>query len=428
MPAAMPNVPSHSRDPIGWSIALTLVFLALVAIRLTIPTKLYFDEVHYVPAARMLLTLAEPANREHPMLGKEFIAAGIALFGDKPLGWRIFPAIAGALALFAFLRAMWFASARRFATLAAGFFMATGFFLFVHARIAMLDIFMVAFAMIALWQCAGAVREPETGRWRLALAGVALGLGIGSKWNAVPVALLPGLAFLVVRIRATGWRFALTARGAPVPGISLIEAACWLGVVPLALYAMTFMPAFFYAKNALSPSGLIAFHHTMLTLQDGVVKPHPYQSVWWQWVTNWRAIWYLYENVDGAQRGVVLIGNPFSVLAGLPALGWCVWVGAKHGRRDALAVAVLYFATLGLWFASGKPVQFLYHYFLPSCFLYGALGLAMDAAWQRGYRWVTWGTMGLTLAMAVYFYPILSSAALSGPKGFEFYTWLPSWR
>ena len=51
---------------------------------------------------------------------------------------------------------------------------------------------------------------------------------------------------------------------------------------------------------------------------------------------NWRAIWYLYEVVDGGQRGILLVGNPFSMIAGLPALGWCVWAGWKRGLKLGL--------------------------------------------------------------------------------------------
>jgi hypothetical protein len=121
-----------------------------------------------LPAARAILALSHPLNPEHPPLGKEILALGIALFGDRPLGWRIMPALFGTLGLFAAMRAMWFASASRFATIACGVLLVTAFPLFVQSRIAMLDIFMASFALVALWMCAGAVREPETARWRLA--------------------------------------------------------------------------------------------------------------------------------------------------------------------------------------------------------------------------------------------------------------------
>ena len=199
--------PPHPRDPWVWCLAIPLVFALLASIRLTIPSQPYFDEVHYLPAARDLISVwyglpAEYANREHPMLGKELIALGIYLFGDNPLGWRIMPLIAGTIAVGASMRALWHTSMDRFATVAFGVLIVTGFPLFVHARIAMLDVFMVAFLALACWQFAAAVREPETGRWRLALTGLAIGCALASKWNAVPLAMTFGLTFFAARLSA----------------------------------------------------------------------------------------------------------------------------------------------------------------------------------------------------------------------------------
>ena len=63
----------------------------------------------------------------------------------------------------------------------------------------MLDMIMAGFGMVALWQFAAALRDltARRARWRLALCGVCLGLALGAKWSVAPVALLPGLAFLV---------------------------------------------------------------------------------------------------------------------------------------------------------------------------------------------------------------------------------------
>src|SRR5690606_5891247 len=123
---------------------------------------------------------------------------------------------------------------------------------------------------------------------------------------------------------------------------------------------------------------------------------------------DWRAIWYLYEEVDGAQRGIVLIGNPFSMIAGLPALLWCLWSGLLRRRTDCLALAALYLASLGLWVISDKPVQFYYHYLLPGTFLMGCLALALDAIWQtRGrWRWLSPAALAAAAGMFAWFYPI----------------------
>ncbi len=427
MNTSLEPVPHHPRDPIGWTAALALAFFALCLVRLTIPAKPYFDEVHYLPAARALLDLSHLANPEHPPLGKELIALGMAVFGDEPLGWRIVPALMGALAVFAGMRAVWYASASRFATIAFGVLLATAFPLFVQARIAMLDGIMASFALVAAWMCAGAFREHETARWRFAVAGVAIGCAMGAKWNAVPLAVLPGLTFLAVRVRSAGWGFLTATRGLPVGGMSVVEAAVWLGALPLAVYALTFAPYALLEQNAIGPTGLIELHRRMLALHELVVQPHTYQSAWYEWAGNWRAIWYLYEPTDGAQRGVMLIGNPLTMLLGLPALAWCVWAGIAQRRWDALAVAVLYAVSVGMWIVAAKPVQFYYHYLLPSVFLITALALALDALWQHGWRWVPLLVMAGSAAMFAFFWPILTAAPLGEPDAFARWTWLESW-
>jgi len=424
----MSQAPEHPSDPLGPSLAISALFAGLCAFRLTIPSQPYFDEVHYLPAAREMLERGLYINREHPLFAKQLMAIGIAIFGDNPFGWRMFSLAAGTLALFASMRALWFAAQSRFATLAYGTLLASGFALFVQSRIAMLDIFMAAFLAVAAWQFAAAIREPETGRRRLAVVGIALGLAMGSKWNAIPVAMLPGLAFFAARLSAGRRRLLNSRRGIPVPGMSLFEAMLWLGVVPLAVYAMTFASAWEFRDTPFATSGLVEFHCEMLSLQLQVLTPHPYQSLWGDWVLNLRSIWYLYEPVDGAQRGIVLLGNPLTMLLGIPALVWCLITGAIERNWARLGVVVGYATSLGLWLIAAKSVQFYYHYFVPSCFLLAAVALALDHMCQRGHRRSALAVLGASIALFAYFYPILSAAPLADEAAFAKWMWLASWR
>jgi dolichyl-phosphate-mannose--protein O-mannosyl transferase len=421
----------QERDPLVWCWLIALGFLALVWHRIGIPTKIYFDEVHYVPAARKLLDMVS-ANPEHPLFGKTVIAASIALFGDTPIAWRLPSALFGAFGLFAYGRLMWWASRRRFATLSAMVLLATSFAWFIQSRIAMLDMIMAGLAMIALWQFAAALHAPpRAARGRLAATGILMGLAMGAKWNVAPVAMLPGLTFLALRWRDHGRHLLTRNDTRPVPGISLIEAAFWLGSVPLAVYWLTYLPAFFYPVRSVAWWDFVGHHRYMIELQDSVRKLHPYRSVWYEWMINWRAIWYLYEVADGAQRGVLLIGNPFTMLAGLPAAAWCLWTGLRRHRTDALAFALLYVASLGMWAVSTKPIQFYYHYLLPGSFLMGCLALALDALWRKGGRWewIPAITLATAVAIFVWFYPIISSARLDeGRQSYVHWMWLHSWR
>lgn len=395
------------------------------------PPTFYFDEVHYVPAARKLLDLV-PANREHPMFGKEVIAGLIHALGDRPLAWRLGPVVFGTLGLFAFSRFVWHLSRRRAATLAAALLLATNFMWFVQSRIAMLDMIGAGLCMIGLWQFTAALRSSSTrrGRLHLILAGAALGLSLASKWSSAPALVFPGLAFLVLRIADTGPIFVGKRRAGPIPGLSLLEAALWLGLFPLVIYWITYLPAMFYADRPVEPLGFIKQHEWMLRLQDSVRKPHPYQSQWYQWVANWRAIWFLFETVDGAQRGIVMLGNPFSMLAGLVALAWGLWATLLRRRWDVLALIVLWGACLAIWAVNGKPVQFYYHYLLPGAFLMGVLALGLDALWQRKdrWRWLATGAMALSVLMFAGFYPIISAAPLPYKNFYNVWMWLPSWR
>src|SRR5690606_32994417 len=124
---------------------------------------------------------------------------------------------------------------------------------------------------------------------------------------------------------------------------------------------------------------------------------------------------------------IMLIGNPLTMLLGLPAIVWAIWGGAG-GDRAALSVAVLYAVSLGFWMVVNKPVQFYYHYFLPSCFLLAALALALAELRQRGWRRLTTATLLASVALFAWFYPILSAAPLAEEHSFAFWMWLDGWR
>jgi dolichyl-phosphate-mannose-protein mannosyltransferase len=410
----------RASDPHLWCALFALAFLALTLVRLGVPAHPYFDETHYVPAAINLLALL-PANREHPLFAKEIMAAAITALGKDAFAWRLPSALVGALGLYAFGRVVWHTSHRRAATIIAMVLLAGNFMWFIQSRIAMLDIFAASLALVGLWQFAAAP-DSERPRLRLALAGLAMGLAMASKWSAIPLAMLPGLAFLALRI---------SGKGGALQRISLVEAAGWLGAVPLAAYWLTFAPGFFYVDSAdrIGPLDFIAHHKAMLALQQSVTQAHTYQSVWWQWLGNLRPIWYLYEVTDGAQRGVLLVGNPLTMLAGLPALLWCAWAALRRRRVDALAMATCYAASLALWLLPGKPVQFYYHYLMPGVFLAGALALALDELWRRGMaaRIAAITATVASLALFAWFWPILSAAPLSGRMAFLQWMWLESW-
>lgn len=423
------------RDPAMWCGVIAALFFFIVLHRLGIPSKPMFDEIHYLPAARRLIDLTARLNPEHPLVGKQLIAWSMQLIGDTPFGWRFPSAVLGGIGLWAMMRAVWWASLSRSATILFGLLIATDFVWFMMSRIALLDMAMAGFMALAVWQWALAWRNPSgrvgTARWHLVLTGVFLGLSLGAKWNGALLLPLPGLLFALNRWEALKGRRAglpwASAGVGPVPGVSLIEAVLWLGVLPLLVYFFTFLPAHFYEKDPLAFHNLIKWQGYMLQLQDSVKNPHTYMSQWWQWMANIRPIWFLYENIDGAQRGVLMLGNPFTMLAALPALLLCAWSGLK-GDRLRLLVVGAYVLLVGFWAINGKPVQFYYHYMLASCFLMAALALVLGAWWDKGRRWPTKVTLVLAFGLGIGFYPIISAGELPRKSSYLDYTWLDSWK
>lgn len=433
--AASRDAKSSQRDPAIWCAVIAAAFLALVLHRLGIPSKPMFDEIHYLPAARRLIDLTARLNPEHPLVAKQLIAWSMQIVGDTPFGWRLPSALLASFGLWAMMRALWWASLSRSATVLFGLLLATDFIWFMMGRIALLDMAMAGFMALAMWQWALAWRNPSgrvsRARAHLLLAGVFMGISLGAKWNGALLLPVPGLVFALNRWEALKGRRAgvlwASRDAGPVPGVSLIEAAVWLALVPAIVYFATFLPAFFYQKQPLTVGELWHWQQYMLQLQDSVKKPHTYMSVWWQWVANIRAIWFLYENVDGAQRGVLMIGNPFTMLAGLLALLLCAWDGFK-GKRLHLLVFAAYVLLVGFWAVNGKPVQFYYHYMLASCFLIAALALVLGEWWDLGLRWPTKVTLVLSFGLFIGFYPILSAGELPRKDSYRDYTWLDTWK
>ena len=115
-------------------------------------------------------------------------------------------------------------------------------------------------------------------------------------------------------------------------------------------------------------------HKEMLALQTQVLSPHTYQSNWPDWVTNTRAIWYFYEPVDGVQRGVLMLGNPLTMLLGIPALIWCLFTGITNREWPRIAMVTGYLASLGLWFIAEKIGAILLPLFYPTFLSVGRAG------------------------------------------------------
>ena len=410
----MPRFPTRP-----WPLALIvgLASEALFAFRLAVPHTLVFDEVHYVTAARTLLTLQTAANKEHPLLGKALIALGVALFGDTPLGWRVMSTLAATGVVTGVFAILWLLYRRPRPALVGSGVAALNFTVFVQARVAMLDGFMACFVVLALAAMVWAMRGTGAQVWRRwTLGAVLLGLAAGTKWTAIPYGAFAAIGFVAARHGAP-WRW---------PGLGVARAWAILGGAGLLAYLVTFAPAFFYAREPLTLATLLPLQREMFALQTQVLPAHTYQSAWYTWPVEWRPIWYLYEPVDGAQRGILMIGNPAVMAGGLVAVAACLWAWARGGERRAGVLALVWVASWLMWGLIPKSLGFFYYYYLSSIWLALAIAAAFDH-WRARLRYWDEAYLVLVAVLFIHFYPILAATALPGPQAFLKWMWLKSW-
>jgi predicted membrane-bound dolichyl-phosphate-mannose-protein mannosyltransferase len=129
------------------------------------PGLLIFDETYYVNVARIILKLPQQpnvvfanaipgidsVNQEHPLLAKLLIALSISIIGDNGWGWRIPSVIFGLLSIFVLYMLLKKTAKNPLIALMGTFLFSFDTLVFVHSRIATLDIFVLGFMLLGFY-------------------------------------------------------------------------------------------------------------------------------------------------------------------------------------------------------------------------------------------------------------------------------------
>ena len=130
--------------------------------------SLIFDEWYYVNVGRVILGLpqslgsnglppyqnvpiGQDPNHEHLPLAKLLIALSMHLFGDNAYGWRIPSVILGSFAILVFYLLLKRLSTYKSVPLLGVFLFSFDNLVFVHSRIATLDIFTLSFMLLGIY-------------------------------------------------------------------------------------------------------------------------------------------------------------------------------------------------------------------------------------------------------------------------------------
>jgi dolichyl-phosphate-mannose--protein O-mannosyl transferase len=428
---------SHSilrRPAARTAIIAAMIFVAAqfaLLLGITTPDKLYFDEVHYVPAARQMLlpVIQEPIlNPMHPPLAKEIIALSIEAFGDGPLGWRYPATLFGALALvgvYLCAHALFASQERAIAAVLLAFF---NQMLFVQSRIAMLDIFALAFSLFAIAAFIHGFRQSRP-QLAFALAGFALGLSAACKWSGLFV-LATCIAITAAIRLMQNWR-ARFADGNEEdwyqpdqwPDFRVHHFIACFMLIPAVVYLATFVPLYGFSFSDLIEAQRRIFADNTTTAIAG----HPYSSSWPSWPFLVRPVWYLFEKVDdGGIAAVVFLGNPLILWPALIALVVVLrdWIVAR--KRDAFLVLAFYLGPYLAWVLLPRTLGFIYYY-LPAATT--ASFVLVYALTRKGApRWLLWAFVAVGCAGFIAMLPVTAAFIETSMATFNrlmlFKTWI----
>ena len=412
-------------------VVLALVGLTLVAsfaVRLAslgYPGEFAFDEVYYAKDARAILKgHLGPGDAElawepgieiswpHPEMGKLAIAAGQAILGFDPWGWRIASAIAGTILL-----ALIYPLARRLRlprawALAALLLAASDMLLIAQSRIATLDIFVGVWTVLCIYL---ALVYVQSGRrwWWLVACGAAGGMALGTKWSGA-LALVAAIAILLVLHRREPGR-PLSDRLLDAFAALPLLILC-LVVLPAAIYFASY--TLYFTHGHTLPQWW-ELHKQMWEFNMNLQAEHSYASRAHTWIFDARPVWYYYEG-EPLVRGIIAMGNPLLWWASVPAT--IALLGVAIARRDRrlllppLLVVLLYLPWLGT-----TRTSFLYY--MTPVVPFMAIALASALALLAGSehircRWAALSFAAGGLAMYLLWHPLGSAAQAvfwSGP-------------
>jgi len=358
--------------------ALLGVDIVLRLLWLDKPTgSLIFDEWYYVNVARVILRLPQSIgsnglppyqnvpvgldpNHEHPPLAKLLIALSMYFLGDNAFGWRIPSVIFGSLAVLLFYLLLKKISTHKSVPLLGVFLFSFDNLVFVHSRIATLDIFTVTFMILGIyWYFSG-----------------------HSLWSALAMS----LSTLCKITGAAGFIVIAVVHGAKLFNRRKTKLRYWPQYFSwlekyLAVYAVSFLLLLTILDRLWVgyPNALPHIEY-MVNYSSALVSscPNGIVSCPWQWLINQVQIPYLTVgvkvssgNTAQAFNSIAFLGamNPSILYLTLPAIAYAGYSYLRQSKDDLTLLSVVWFIVTYLPFYPavlvGHRVTYLF-YFLPT--------------------------------------------------------------
>jgi dolichyl-phosphate-mannose--protein O-mannosyl transferase len=416
-----------------WTGLVALLALVLRLIGLSHPGQKIFDEVYYAKEAHDLLNYGVERNNDnngpgyvvHPPLGKWMIAVGEHFYGYNSFGWRISAAVIGALSVLLLARI----GRRMFGSTllgcVAGLLLSLDGLHFVMSRVALLDIYLMFWLLVA-FGCAVLDRDQTRARllrrveagedlseglgwnwgwsnvpwWRLATA-VSAGAALGVKWSA---------SWYVVALGVLVFWWSVTARrsvGVRRPVWDAIGRDTGWFVICGALLVVTYLACWtgwFLSDDGWNRHGnpwpgpawmpsalgnLWEYHKHAYEFHVGLSTPHDYQSTPWSWLLLGRPVAYYYSSDPGCGASncsaeVLALGTPLLWWSFIPAIVVMIW--RWLARRDWRAGALLLAIAAGIIPWTFYPTRTMFYFYTLPALPFMVLAVTMVLGMVLGSR------------------------------------------
>ncbi|HKG49070.1 MAG TPA: phospholipid carrier-dependent glycosyltransferase [Actinomycetales bacterium] len=442
----------------------------------------------------------------HPPVGKWMIAVGELLFGQtSSFGWRFASALCGTLSILMVARIGRRLLGSTLLGSTAGLLLAFDGHHFVHSRTGLLDLFVMFWALAAFGallidrdaartrlaalvaegaaadDAAGggpaastiaaarrrvpSMRIPGTGPslgwrpWRI-VAGVCLGLAVGTKWSGLYFVAVFGLMTVLWDV---GARRAVGLRGWLPGGLLRDGVPAFLTIIPVAVvtYLATWTgwfrtsggwdrqwgeqhPSASFGWVPDSLRGLWHYHQEMWHFHVTLHSPHPYKTNPWSWLVQGRPTSFFYESPKRGVDGCTVAQCSKAITSiGTPTLWWGATVAVLvllvmwAGRRDWRAGAVLAGLVAGYlpWFFFQERTIYTFYAvaFVPWVVLAVTyvLGLVLGPPGASPRRKLVGSVAAgsyvvVCVGLFLYFYPIYTAQVIPYAQ-WSSRMWFPSW-
>ena len=411
----------------------------------------YFDEIYHARTAYEYLHGLPAYETTHPPLGKSIISIGIALFGMTPFGWRIMGTLFGILMLpIIYLIGRSLTRSRILGGFACLLF-AFDFMHFAQTRIATIDVYVTFFILLMYYfmyrYCRMSFYDTPLYKTLLPLGacGIAMGLGIASKWTGVYAGLgLAVLFFHTLYRRYREYCYAKAAPNASSNGIShsqviarfasytkktVLFCVVFFVLIPFIIYLLSYLPV------RIGDDGLFARmwnnQISMFRYHSQLNSTHYYASSWYEWPVMIKPIFYYSGTIDlQLRQGISAFGNPLVWWVGIPAFFYMVYLVLKQHDKTAFWLCVSYLAQYLPWCLISR-LTFIYHYFPSVPFvvlmiMYAAYKLKNRMSQKNFY--LALGLYGAgAVGLFLLFYPVLSGQTVSLNFVSQYLRWMDSW-